>query len=76
MCLVNMSDLAKVLLQRSHMCGSRLPPSVDRDLCLEAMCLASLSAMPKTWPQMEQTKTTSADESGGVPAGSEMLEAS
>jgi hypothetical protein len=55
MCLVSMSDLAKVLLQRSHMCGNRLPPSVDRDLCLEAMCFASRSAIEKICPQIGQT---------------------
>ena len=31
-----------------------LPPSVDRDLCLEAMCLASRSLSVKVWPQMGQ----------------------
>jgi len=49
MCRVSMSDRAKVRLQRSHICDKRLPLSVDRDLCRDAMCLAKRSPMVKIW---------------------------
>jgi hypothetical protein len=77
MCLVSMSDLAKVRLQRSQTWGRRLPAtwagfpaavtwlpttSIDRVLCREAMCFERRSATAKIWPHTGQTKTASPDE--------------
>ena len=74
MCLVSMSERAKVRLQRSHIWGNRLPPllllpksaGTALALCLEAMCLARRSGMEKIWPQTGQTKMASPPAGGGV----------
>lgn len=53
MCLVNMSLRANVLLHTSHK-YALLVDSVDLDLCLEAMCLASRSWTENIWWQIGQ----------------------